>query len=201
MALREAKFLDAYILNGENGTRAYMEAWETDVYGTAATEAYRLLKKPHIRKALDERRAAISERFQLTTDRVIREIARMAYFNPKRMLDGDGKMLPLHRIDEDTAAALQTIEITETEIVDGREVVRHFKVKPFNKASALDQANRILRLYEQAAPPPEQPADEEIDEHQLAQHLAFVLAREAVAVAKRSRSGPEPSAKRAKKAA
>lgn len=48
-------FVLAFILNGGNATRAYMEAYPRASYSTAKTEGPRILSKPEIQAALTQR--------------------------------------------------------------------------------------------------------------------------------------------------
>lgn len=59
LALCNAKqkvFIDAYIRNGENGSSAYVEAYNTTDMDTAKASASRLLTYDYIKSAIQERR-------------------------------------------------------------------------------------------------------------------------------------------------
>ena len=177
-----AHFVQSYLALGENATQGYLQVRPDVSYQTAATEGYKLLKIPEIQKAIEKRRAEIRAQFALTTDRVYQELARISYFNPKKLLDDKGKAIPLHRLDDDTAAALSTVDITETTVQGkGKDRVvttRHVKGRPFNKNTALGHANKILRLYDRPPPPPPDLEGKQLgDPKEQARRLAFMLAK------------------------
>ena len=186
-AERQARFVDAYLAHQENATRAYMAVFGTKNYNTAAVEAHRLLKHPNVIKMLEKRRAELRAKYALTSDRVMCELARVSYFNPKRLVDVNGKAIPLQRLDDDTAAALSSIEVVETEVTgkgaSKMVITRRMKGRPFNKTTALEKSIRILRLYDKPPPPSpdEQPA-EGLDDKEVARRLLFVWARGAAAL-------------------
>lgn len=51
---KEAQFIKAYWENAGNGVKAYLAVRPDVKYSTAATEALKLLKKPHVKQALQE---------------------------------------------------------------------------------------------------------------------------------------------------
>lgn len=197
---RHDLFVKAYIANGENATQAYLEVNPKVTPGSAAVEGHRWLKQPKIQKAIERDRAALRARFALTTDRVVQEQARIVYFNPKKLLDASGKALPLHLVDDDTAAALSAVELTETEVrgkgKDKVVVHRKMKHRPYNKVSALNMVNKILRVYDKPPPPPPDELPAAIaDPRETARRMAFLLARGAHADEK-AQAKPQPKARK-----
>lgn len=199
---RNARFVEAYFANRENATEAYQVIKPNVARNTAAAEGHKLLKKPEIHKAIEKRRGQIRAQFALTTDRVFQEHGRIAYFNPKKLVDAAGKSIPLHQLDDDTAAALANIDITETEISGkGKNrvvVTRRIKGRPFNKPSTLREVSKILRLYDKPPPPPPDEEGHQVeDTADTMRRLAFLLERSAserrVAGAKPKKKVREPA--------
>lgn len=191
---RKARFADAFIANGENAVRAYLAVNPGVTYNTAATEGHRLLKDPQVRKIVEARRAVLRERFSLTTDRVMQEQARVSYFNPKNLVDKNGKVIPLHQLDDDTAAALASVElVTVTTKGSGKNRVvtrKVTKAKPYNKVSALEKSIKILRLYDKPPPPPPDAQGVVQDPRETARRMAFLLAKGAAAEAQPEKPKP-----------
>lgn len=116
------------------------------------------LKKPQIAALLSEKQTVVAARqderlaaMELTRERVQREIARIAYFDPRKMFRADGTPLEVTELDDDTAAAIVGLDILEEwEGVGENRVLRGYvkKYKIANKNVALDQASKILGLYE-----------------------------------------------------
>lgn len=199
-AQRRALFVDAYLAHGENATRAYREAgYKAANDNTAAVEGFRLLRNPKVQKAVEARRAQIRAKFGLTTDRVFLEIGRINFFNPKKLVDANGKAVPLHQLDDDTAAALASVETIETTVQGkGKDKVvttRRVKGRPFNKVSSLEKAIKLLHLYEKPPPPPPETEQEE-DMADVAKRLLFIFRK--TAVEKERAAAPKQAAVRRK---
>lgn len=196
---RHARFVEAYIAKGENATQAYLEVNPGVTVGSAAVEGHRWLKRPKIQKAIEKLRAELRAKFALTTDRVVQELARLSYFNPKRLVDAAGKPIPLHRLDDDTAAALAAVEISEIETRGrgkNRVVVnRLVKGRPFNKPIALEKSIRILRLYDKPPPPPPDEVPP-VDRKDLVRRMAYLLHEREHEIQKEAPSPASPKKKK-----
>ena len=64
----------------------------------------------------------------------------MAYFDPRRLFDEEGRIKKITEIDDDTRAAIASFDIDET----GRPT----RIKFWNKIDAIDKAMKHLGLYE-----------------------------------------------------
>ena len=191
MAALHDRFVKAYIAKGENATQAYLEVKPHVTVQTAGVEGYKLLKIPRIQKAIQEHREKLRARFALTTDRVIQELARVAYFNPGRAIGADGKPKALHELDEDTTAALQ-VEF------DGKGNVLKVRTPPSSaKNTAVKQAVKILRLEDRPPPPPPEPLQaSQVDQRNLARRMAFLLKQEAHRSSREANPDPKPVRKK-----
>jgi phage terminase small subunit len=104
----QERFVFEY-LKDQNGTRAYLRAKPGVKETTARTEASKLLAKPNVAVAVQAQRARLVEKMELTSERVLREVARLAFFDPRKLLDSKGNPLPIE--DDDTAAAVAGVEV------------------------------------------------------------------------------------------
>ena len=173
---RNARFVQAYIALGENATEAYLRINPKVARNSAASEGHKLLKLPEIHKAIEVERAKLRARFALTTERVVQELGRVAYFNPARLIGEKGKPKALHEIDEDTFAPL-TLEL------DGSGKVLKVRTPPPSaKNTAVKQAVKILRLEDKPPPPPPDPSGQQQvhDPRETARRLAFLLRKGSV---------------------
>lgn len=188
VAQRDALFVDAYLKHNENGTAAAIEVGISE--RSAHVIACRWLKKPNVQKLLERRRAELRGKFRLDSDRMAQEIARVAYFNPRRMLDEKGEPLPLAKIDEDTAAGLQ-LEL------DGESNVLKVKtVRISEKNTAIEKGIKILRLYDKPPPPPPDEEQTTFDPRETAKRMAFLLRAGAAAGEKKpATQRPKPKKK------
>lgn len=105
---KQARFVDEYLID-LNGTQAAIRAgYSAD---TAQEQASRLLSNVMVAEAVAERQKGIQVSTHVTQERVIREIARIALFDPRKMFDDDGRPLHVSQLDEDTAAAIAGLEV------------------------------------------------------------------------------------------
>ena len=96
-------------------------------------------RDPAILSILDSRRRDVLANLQLDTERTFKEVARIAYADPRRIMDEKGKILLPHELDAETAAAIASFEIS----FDGS-----IKYKFWPKTTALEMANKIQGGYE-----------------------------------------------------
>ena len=142
----EERFALEYIKD-QNGVRAYKAIKPNVSDGSAGTLANRLLKKVQIQTFIAERTKTIANRMELSAERTMREIARLAYFDPRKLFDKDGRPLSLNELDDDTAAAIAGVEVVTVGNIDmGFGEVR--KIKISDKNAALEKAAKILGLFE-----------------------------------------------------
>lgn len=147
-------FVSAYMGCG-NATEAAVAAGYSAA--TAKQQGSRLLRRPDVIARLREYRlhverqhAVRADRLALHGERTRLEIARIAYFDPRRLFDAAGDVKPLHELDEDCTAAVGGFEVTETYAGSGAErtlVGRTWRYKFLPKLTALDMAARIMGLY------------------------------------------------------
>lgn len=146
---RRAAFIEAYLINGRNGTQAAITAGFSAK--TAAAAASRLLNDSKISVLVAERTEIINTAAELTSENVMREIRRLALFDPRRLFKADGALVPIHELDDDTAAGIASLEQDEITEGFGKEAVKigvTKKIKLWDKVRALDMAAKNLGLFE-----------------------------------------------------
>jgi len=166
--LRLRKFFERYMVNGEDGTEAAIFAGYSAK--TATQAGSRALSHVKVQGWIEKRHQELLDDMKITTDRILKERARCAFFNPKRLLDHNGNMIPIHKLDDDTAAAIAGMDF------DGGRVV---KLKLADKNAALTSLERQRGLYkadnEQLKPDAVDPS--RLDRIEAARAIAFVLAK------------------------
>lgn len=135
-------FVEAYIGNGGVGSYAAIDAGYSEK--SAEQQAVRLLKDPRVADMLKVRREEIAQMFKLATEDVLRSMARGILFDPRKLLDKNGKPKPLHLLDDDTALAIEGAEITKD--AEGNVT---YKVKAGNKGAAREQYAKHLGLFKE----------------------------------------------------
>jgi len=113
--------------------------------------ATKLLAKHQVATALGKGIRERSIRMQVTADQVLSHLACIAFFNPKRLLDAEGKLIPLKDLPDEVAICLQSLKVSikEEDGADGVEVVevRESDLKFWDKLGALDSLAKHLGLF------------------------------------------------------
>ncbi len=143
---RHHQFIEEYIVTG-NATQSYRTVYGKDVpYGTAATQASKLLKIPHIQAEVRAAQLDLRKRCRVRAERVIRELAKIAFSDIGDVLDLSDPEMPRLKNRRDIPAearhAIQEISRTRFGV----------KVKLADKIQALDKLARHLGVYQELPP-------------------------------------------------
>ncbi len=114
---------------------------------TADVIGHENLGKPEIAEAIAKAMKDREARTHITQDRVLQELARLAFADVRKMFNADGSLKPPQEIDNDTAAALAGIDTTFTSGGEGAPPVVTKKVKVFDKKGALELCMRHLGMF------------------------------------------------------
>lgn len=129
-------FVEAFFANGENASQAAITAGFAPK--SAGVTGAKMLKDPRILLMVEQRRAQINAELGLNTDRLVKEIARLAFADPRKLLHPDGRIKLPHELDDATAAAIASFEVD----LDGS-----IKYKLWDKNSAQERAAKILGVF------------------------------------------------------
>lgn len=142
---KQERFVAEYLVD-LNATQAAIRAGYSPK--TAGVQAFDLLKKPEIAAALERQRNQHAKNTGLTVERVLQEAMRLAFFDIRKLTDADGNPLPISELDDDTAAAIQGLELA-TERSRGEDPVETVvrKYKAADKNSALERLFKHLGLF------------------------------------------------------
>lgn len=146
------KLFVAEYLKDKNATQAAIRAGYSA--RTAYSQGQRLLKHVEVSGAIQQRLNRIVEKLEISAERVLQERARLAFFDVRKLLDATGKPKAIHELDDDTAAALQGLDVANigNESMGVGEVL---KIKMADKNASLTALEKHLGLYrdgDQAAP-------------------------------------------------
>jgi phage terminase small subunit len=140
---KQQLFVNEYLVD-LNATQAAIRAGYNNK--TAYSIGQENLKKPDIQSAIQYAMSRREERTKLTQDRVLQEIERLALFNIKKLYDADGNLIPIKDLDDDTAAAIVGLEVTEIQIAeDITKTITKYKIA--DKKGALDSAGKHLGMF------------------------------------------------------
>lgn len=116
---KQKRFVQEYLVD-LNATAAAIRAGYSEK--TANRIASENLSKPDIQSAIQEAIEKRQKRTEITQDMVLRETAKLAFFDVRKMFDGNGKPLDISRLDDDTAAALVGLDVQDVADPDGNYV-------------------------------------------------------------------------------
>ena len=140
---KQACFVEEYLVD-LNATQAAIRAGYSPK--TAFSIGAENLKKPQIQAALDAAAKARTARTEITQDRVLKELGRLAFLDIRKAFDDDGNLKPIKEVDDETAAAIAGLEvasITSDEVTIGTLK----KIKLSDKKGALELIGRHLRMW------------------------------------------------------
>ena len=81
--------------------------------GTSRLHASRLLRKPHIQKALQRLAVETKARLELSAENVLQDLSDAATFDPRNLLDEHGHVKPIQTLDERTARGIASFKRRE----------------------------------------------------------------------------------------
>ncbi len=138
MTEKQKRFVDEYLID-PNATQAAIRAgYSPDSAKEIGSEN---LTKPNIAKAVEQALAERSRRTGVNADRVVRELAKIAFVNAGKVVDFDTALLR-DKISDDDMAAIQSVKI-KTFGEDGVER----EVKLADKLKALELLGKHLGLF------------------------------------------------------
>lgn len=144
---RREDFVEAYLSNGGNATEAAIAAGYSRT--GAVKQGSRMSRNVHVVALLDKRRAAVFDNLKITTERILLERARLAFFDPRKLLDKDGVPIPMHLLDDDTAAAVAGMDVMQIGGEDGAAVAVVKKYKLADKNASLTAVEKIRGMYKE----------------------------------------------------
>ena len=114
LTAQQQTFVDEYLVDLSPGRAAIRAGYSSR---TASQIASKLVRKPAIKAAIDEAIARRSQRTSITADRVLRELARIAFSDPRDVVNWDDRGIRVRPSIDLTDDAVSSIaEISETRV-------------------------------------------------------------------------------------
>lgn len=144
---RQRRFVAEYLVD-LNATQAAIRAGYSEK--TAASQASDLLRNPKVAEAIRVAQDKRLQRIEITADRVLQELALVAFADIGRAFGKDGGLLPLLDMPEEVRRALAGVEVDE--LFEGRGDERQQvgvtrKIKMNDKLRGLEMLGKHLRLF------------------------------------------------------
>jgi phage terminase small subunit len=144
---KQKLFVQHYIIE-LNATKAAIAAGYSKK--TATEAGSRLLRNVHVSAEIEKRAEKRSEKLGITAERVLAEIAKLAFMDPRKFFNSDSSPKQIAELDDDTAAALAGMEVVE--LFEGQGDQKHCygllkKYKLADKGINLERLGKHLKLF------------------------------------------------------
>lgn len=141
---KQERFIEEYLID-LNATQAAIRAGYSEK--TAGWIGQQLLVKTHIFEEISRRKKVASNSLQITYERILKEMARLAFVDSRNFFHKDGTPIPINELSDDAAATLvgfDVVTVGNSELGFGQ--VMKYKIPDKNKA--LENLARILGYFE-----------------------------------------------------
>lgn len=147
---KQELFTDEFLVD-LNQTQAYIRAGYA-VKGSSQNAA-RLMANDKVQARIREKMAARADRLELSQDRVVAEIAKVAFASMRNFISVDEEGQPRINLTDTSNDALDSLSEISTETVlegdpERPDLVRKTKIKLLSKLDALDKLMQHLGGYE-----------------------------------------------------
>jgi phage terminase small subunit len=140
---RQLLFVVEYLKDEKfNAVNAAREAG----YKVPNSAAQKLMGNPTVLGLIGKKVKERCDRTEIEADRVLMELARIGFSNPKDMFSDEGVMLPIHEMPDDIAACISGFDVTTKTDSRTGETETTVKVKFWNKNNALELLSKHLGL-------------------------------------------------------
>jgi phage terminase small subunit len=151
---KQEAFINEYIVD-LNATQAAIRAGYSE--DTAGSIGHELLKKPEIRQAIQKAMDSRAERTKITADRVLNELGKIGFSDVRKILAANGNLRDLIDVDDDTAAAIQSVElVTRNENLkddEGNRPIEYVhKIRFADKKGSLELLGKHLKIFDNRDP-------------------------------------------------
>lgn len=138
--LKHERLVQEYLVDLNQTQAAIRAGYSTK---SANQQASELFAKPNIRARVEELMADRSKRIGINADRVVRELARIAFVNPVDVIDTNSATVKDDASEDDTAA----IASVKVKVVTGDFDSVEREVKFADKLKALELLGKHLGMY------------------------------------------------------
>lgn len=147
LTAKQAAFVAEYAVD-RNATQAAIRAGYSAK--TAASQGERLLRNVEVRQAVDAGLNRLATKTGVSAERVLRERARLAFADPRKIMHPDGRIKLPHELDEDTAAAITSFKIDELGRIEYRFAGKDPSLAALEKRLGLNEKPMQFPLPEVA---------------------------------------------------
>jgi phage terminase small subunit len=148
---KEEHFCREYVCDaGLNATRAYQNAFKNVTYESARVLASKLFARVNVKARIQELKEDRAKRLEITPERILAELAKLAFYDPRKFFDDDGRLIPLCEMDADQAAVIGGIETFHKVTGDDKDgLCITTKIKLPDKKAALEKLGQNHNLWKE----------------------------------------------------
>ena len=143
LTAKQQKFVEEYLID-LNATQAAIRAGYSSK--TAHEQGAQLLAKLSIKTAIDKAIAERSRRTGITQDRILRELAKVAFVNAIDVINMDEATIRGDANREDTAA-IASVRVKTIPTESGSGEITEREVKVYDKIKALELLGKHLGMF------------------------------------------------------
>lgn len=141
LTAKQKRFVEEYLID-LNATQAAIRAGYSSK--TAQEQSSRLLSNVMVQETIAKAMAERSKRTGINQDRVIQELARIAFVNPQNVIQTSNASVR-QDISEDDAACIQAVKVKMSESENGSSCEREVRLN--DKLKALELLGKHLGMF------------------------------------------------------
>lgn len=138
---KQQRFVDEYLID-LNATQAAIRAGYS--VKTAQEQSARLLSKVMVQQAIAEQMAERSKRTGVNQDRVVLELAKIAFVNAADVINAEDATIKIGATSDDTAA-IQSVKVKVIPTKEGEGIEREVRLN--DKLKALELLGKHLGMW------------------------------------------------------
>jgi phage terminase small subunit len=140
---KHSRFINEYLIDC-NGKQAAIRAGYSE--GCAAQTASEILTYPNVRKVLEQRKAELIKEIREDQLNTLRKTLNIVNFDVRKLFDADGNLKPIQELDDETALALNSIEVGEMKKAGEDAIYRVVKFKASDRLKAIEMLGKYQNL-------------------------------------------------------
>ncbi len=139
---KQAIFAAEYLVDGNAKRAAIAAGFKPE---SAHVTGARLLKHPKVAAAIADGQTRLAKKLEVTAERVLQELAKLAFYDPGELFDVKGDLIPVHQLDSTIRAAVSSVETERRDAKDAPTVMKRIKLA--DKGTNLERLGKHLKLF------------------------------------------------------
>lgn len=117
---------------------------------SAESQGCQLLQNPKVAEQIAKKAEKRIGKLEISSERILGELARLAFFDPRKLFNADGSPKQVNELDDDTAAAVAGLDFAE--LFEGAGDQKHAyglmkRYKVTDKTRALELLGKYRKLF------------------------------------------------------